>query len=73
MSNPSHLPTDGTIIRLIAWLSLCLLGAAWCPILDDGCRTFWAHGGLFGLIAAIGLESAENGRVVRRLLSMTTP
>lgn len=72
MSNPL-LVDDSRVIRLIAWLSLCLLAAAWCPMLDDGCRMFWAHGGLFGLIAAIGLESAENGRVVRRLLSMTTP
>ncbi|MEX2118848.1 MAG: hypothetical protein WD847_04490 [Pirellulales bacterium] len=72
MSNPL-LVDDSRVIRLIAWLSLCLLGAAWCPMLDDGCRIFWAHGGLFGLIAAIGLESAENSRVVRRLLSMTNP
>ena len=51
--------------NLIAWLSLCLLAAAWGRTLDDRLQIAWSEIGTFGLIAAVGLEAIHRTRAVR--------
>jgi hypothetical protein len=51
---------------LIAWLSLCLLAAAWGPNLPAESRAIWGNVGTFGLVAAVGLSLAARVRAVRR-------
>jgi hypothetical protein len=52
--------------NLIAWLSLCVLAAAWGHTLDDRWQTVWAQMGAFGLAAAVGLGALEKARVIRQ-------
>lgn len=50
---------------LIAWLSVCLLAAAWGHSLDAQWQTIWAQMGAFGLVAAVGLGAIEKARSAR--------
>ena len=50
---------------LIAWLSVCLLAAAWGRSLDERWQTIWIEMGAFGLVSATGLGAIEQARVVR--------
>jgi hypothetical protein len=52
---------------LIAWLSLCILAAAWGPALDPFWRTMWFNLGLFGVVAGIGLTMVAQSRAAQRL------
>jgi hypothetical protein len=49
---------------LIAWLSLCLLSAAWGRSISGPCQNLWMQGGTFGIVAAVGLGSLEKARKV---------
>ena len=51
-----------SIPSLIAWLSLCLLAAAFGHALDTQWQIIWAEIGAFGLAAAVGLGSLEKTR-----------
>ena len=53
-----------TLPKLIAWLSLCLLSAAWGHALAPTLRTVWAEIGLFGLSASVGLGVLEKSRLL---------
>jgi len=50
---------------LIAWLSLCLLAAAWGHTLDDRWQVVWSEIGAFGLVSAVGLGALEKARHAR--------
>jgi len=54
-----------SIPGLIAWLSLCLLAAAWGHALDAQWQMIWAEIGAFGLAAAVGLGALEKTRAAR--------
>jgi hypothetical protein len=54
-----------SIPTLIAWLSLCLLAAAWGHALDAQWQTIWSEIGAFGLAAAVGLGALEKTRAAR--------
>ncbi len=54
-----------SIPSLIAWLSLCLLAAAWGHALDTQWQIIWAEIGAFGLAAAVGLGALEKTRAAR--------
>lgn len=56
-----------SLVSLIAWLSLCLLAVAWGPSLDPANRRVWAHIGLWGLAAAVGLKGVERSRRLTQL------
>ena len=49
---------------MIAWLSVCLLDAAWGPKLAPDSRFTWSTFGLFGLVAALGLDAIARVRRV---------
>jgi hypothetical protein len=51
-----------SVPNLIAWLSLCLLAAAWGRQLDKRLQDLWGQVGAFGLTAAVGLASLEKTR-----------
>src|SRR5438105_130277 len=55
-----------SINSLIAWLSVCLLAAAWGPTLGRDRQIVWTYFGLFGLVAAVGLDTLSRTRRVRR-------
>jgi hypothetical protein len=56
-----------SLLILIAWLSVCLLGAGQGRQSDPGIRSYWAQFGAFGLVAAVGLHAARRaGRAVER-------
>ena len=50
---------------LIAWLSLCLLAAAWGRTLDANLQRVWAEVGAFGLATAVGLEAVHRACMAR--------
>jgi hypothetical protein len=54
-----------SIPSLIAWLSLCLLAAAWGHALDSQWQIIWAEIGAFGLASAVGLGALEKTRAAR--------
>jgi len=54
-----------SVPSLIAWLSLCMLAAAWGRTLDVRWQEFWAQVGAFGLAAAVGLGGLEQARLFR--------
>lgn len=54
-----------SIPTLIAWLSLCLLAAAFGHALDAQWQIIWAEAGAFGLAAAVGLGALEKTRAAR--------
>ena len=51
---------------MIAWLSVCLLAAAWGHTLDDRWQSIWLVMGSFGLAAAVGLGAVEKARSARQ-------
>jgi hypothetical protein len=54
---PSRKPGPTSSIRnLMAWLSVCVLAAAWGPALTPEGRVTWTSFGLLGLVAALGLD-----------------
>jgi hypothetical protein len=53
------------LVNLTAWLSVCLLAAAFGRTLDSRWQGIWARVGVFGLAAAVGLKSLEKGRLSR--------
>jgi hypothetical protein len=56
-----------SLLVLIAWLSVCLLGAGPGRQFDPAIRAYWVHFGAFGLVAAVGLHAAGRaGRAVER-------
>jgi hypothetical protein len=50
---------------VIAWLSVCLLAAAYGHLLSDRWHTIWADAGAFGLVAAFALSNLERVRDAR--------
>lgn len=54
-----------SISSCIAWLSVCLLAAAFGRTLDERWQQIWALAGVFGLAAAVGLGGLEKVRLVR--------
>ncbi len=54
-----------SIPTLIAWLSLCLLAAAFGHALDAQWQIIWAEAGAFGLASAVGLGALEKTRAAR--------
>ncbi|MBL9125666.1 MAG: hypothetical protein JNG90_18650 [Planctomycetaceae bacterium] len=66
-----HAPTcdeavDSTHCKLIAWLSVCVLAAAWGSNLDPHWRPLWQQAGAFGLVSAVGLSAARRVRATYR-------
>ena len=59
-------PQPGSLPTLIAWLSLCLLAAAWGGQLDERLQHLWGKVGACGITAAVGLGSLEKTRLFRR-------
>src|ERR1700730_13913119 len=53
------------LVNLTAWLSVCLLAAAFGRTLDSRWQGIWARGGVFGLAAAVALKSLEKARLSR--------
>jgi hypothetical protein len=53
------------LVNLIAWLSVCMLAAAWGGTLDGRWQFVWAQFGAFGLAAAVGLKTLERARIRR--------
>ena len=51
---------------LIAWLSVCMLAAAWGTKMGPEWVTSWRDWGAFGLTAALGLNVADRLRTARR-------
>lgn len=47
---------------LIGWCSLCLLSAAWGPVIPSAIRSVWGCFGLFGLLAGFALSNSERSR-----------
>ena len=60
-----NLPRQISLPSLIAWLSLCMLAAAWGHTVDERWQKNWAIAGTFGIVAATGLGSLEKVRLVR--------
>lgn len=54
-----------SVPTLIAWLSVCLLAAAFGHALDTQWQVIWAEIGAFGLAAAVGLGALEKTRAAR--------
>ncbi|MCE9553545.1 MAG: hypothetical protein K8T91_09250 [Planctomycetes bacterium] len=54
-----------SVTAMIAWLSVCLLAAAWGPTLAPEGRFAWSSFGLFGLVAALGLDAIARVRRAR--------
>ena len=57
---------SGSMSSLIAWMSLCLLSAAWGPLIPMTLRTVWGYWGLFGLAAGVALGALERRRLLQR-------
>jgi len=58
--------TTSSIRSLMAWLSVCVLAAAWGPALTAEGKETWTTFGLFGLVAALGLDVIARVRRARR-------
>ncbi len=54
-----------SIPSLMAWLSVCILAAAWGKSLDENLQAQWSTLGLYGLVASVGLGLLEKGRNLR--------
>ena len=62
----NHLNNSGRLTSLpslIAWLSVCLLAAAWGHTLDERWQELWGQAGAFGLASAVGLGALERVRL----------
>jgi hypothetical protein len=57
---------DSSHCKLIAWLSVCVLAAAWGSNLNPDWRPLWREVGAFGLVSAVGLSAARQMRAVFR-------
>lgn len=57
---------DSNHCKLIAWLSVCVLAAAWGSNLDPAWRPIWREAGAFGLASAVGLSTARQMRSAYR-------
>lgn len=55
-----------SIPSLTAWLSLCILAAAWGRSLDERWQAVWADVGACGLAASLGLSALESARLANR-------
>jgi hypothetical protein len=55
-----------SIPNLTAWLSLCILAAAWGRSLDDQWQPIWADMGAYGLAASVGLGVLERARLAHK-------
>lgn len=51
--------TQDRVTACIAWLSVCMLCAAWGSLLDETWRPIWTSFGMFGLTAAVALSTVE--------------
>jgi hypothetical protein len=51
-----------SIPSLMAWLSVCILAAAWGKSLNENLQAQWSTLGLYGLVASVGLGLLEKGR-----------
>ncbi|HTM52955.1 MAG TPA: hypothetical protein VL175_02965 [Pirellulales bacterium] len=50
---------------MIAWLSVCVLAAAWGHVLDERWQVIWSEVGAFGIVSAAGLGAIEKVRAAR--------
>jgi hypothetical protein len=50
---------------MMAWLSVCILAAAWGKSLNESLQAQWSTLGLYGLVASVGLGLLEKGRNAR--------
>jgi hypothetical protein len=55
-----------SIPSLTAWLSLCILAAAWGRSLDEHWQGIWASLGAYGLAASVGLGILEKARLTHQ-------
>lgn len=55
-----------SVSTLIAWLSVCMLAAAWGSSLGPDWALSWMEWGAFGLVAAVGLNISERVRAMQR-------
>ena len=60
------LPRTTSLPNMIGWLSLCMLAAAWGPVIDARWQGMWAKAGAVGLVAAFVFERTEQARAGRR-------
>ena len=51
-----------SLANLIAWLSVCVLSAAWGAGMDADWQAYWKQLGAFGLASAVGLNAASRMR-----------
>ena len=51
-----------SLANLIAWLSVCVLSAAWGAGMDASWQSYWKLLGAFGLASAVGLNAAARVR-----------
>jgi hypothetical protein len=51
-----------SLANLIAWLSVCVLSAAWGAGMDADWQSYWKLLGAFGLASAVGLNAAARVR-----------
>jgi|GEM_PF-7127320 len=67
MSNGEQETARGVdITNLIAWLSVCLLAAAWGATIDPSWQPIWMRLGAFGLVSAVGLSATSKFRENRK-------
>lgn len=60
--------TRTSVSTLMAWFSACLLAAGiGAEFGSSGVKSLWMQAGCFGLVAAVGLESANRLRTQRRM------
>jgi hypothetical protein len=55
-----------SLAHLIIWISVCLLCAAWGPVMSNSLRTTWAKFGMFGMAAGVGLNAIDRVRRTRQ-------
>jgi len=58
------------VFYLIGWLSLCIVAAGWSSIFTTPTSVLWRNAGIFGLVAACGLESSERYRIAHAARKM---
>jgi hypothetical protein len=56
--------SQGTSLpSLIAWLSVCLISAAWSNLIDLQWQRLWMEWGSFGSVAAVGLDKRRKAEI----------
>ena len=63
---PESRATQRSLAHLITWISVCLLCAAWGPVMSSSLRTTWGKFGMFGLAAGVGLNAIDRVRRTRQ-------